>query len=543
MDRHTGLGQASSRKNQAQLVAMRPTSESLVQFLMRPDTYPHAPAEVELRETHISWVFLAGPDVYKLKKPVRFEFLDYSTPLARRRMCLAELQLNRRLAKDTYLDVLPITFGPRGLELNGTGEPIDWVVHMQRLPLELTLDRLILEQRLKPAQLDRLAQRLARFYASAPPLTISWDTHRAQVEQHIQANRAELLRPRPQISAEQVQRIHAAQLRFLHWHASLLQERVCDGRIVEGHGDLRPEHICLLPEPAIFDCVEFSEDFRRIDVADELSFLGLECEALGAPEVGEEIWNVYQRRSGDRPAPHLRDFYKSYRACVRAKVAALRADQAPDLDAAQPALAQAKQYLELAERHARELGPHCLIVVRGLMGSGKSTLAEQLAQRLGLELLQTDQIRRQQWGPSPRANGFNEGIYQPAARQAVYDQLFAKAEKILADGGSVVVDGTFLQAAWREQAVALAKRHGAVPLLVQCVCPPEIAQQRIRSRKAQPGTLSEARPELYSQQLAAEDPSPRGWDEIELDTTPRPEEVLERALETLAERYASFAMK
>lgn len=492
-------------------------SEALVELLKQPAAYPDRPASVTLIETHLSWVFVADRFVYKLKKPVRFDFVDFSTPDARRRACLAECDLNRRMARGVYLGVLPVTADARGrLALGGQGQIVDWVVKMRRLPAVRMLDSMLRAGQLSDADGERLAAWLANYYDRLSPVCMDALSYRQAIERHVLGNRAELLDANHSLPTELVKRCHAAQMRFLTLSHSQLDGRVCDGRIVDGHGDLRPEHICLESEPVIFDCLEFSDELRRVDVADELAFLAMECDGLGADRLGRQILETYQKVSGDRFLTALWSFYKCYRACVRAKVAALTVQQADD-SVNENARRRALDYLALADRYARELGPPSLIVVCGLMGSGKTTLATALADVLGSDVLSTDTIRRELLGASPSPSAFNEGHYAQQLRQQVYDEMLRRAGTLLKQGVSLVLDGAFLTAAQRRAAVELAETCGAASLLVHCVCPAAVALERIERRSAG-ASLSEARPELYSSQQSALEPLNEGK-VIEVDTT------------------------
>ena len=235
--------------------------EPVVQWLRQPAAYPHNPGSVEVRETHISWVFLAGGLVYKLKKAVRYDFLDFSTAELREQACREEVRLNQRLAPHVYLDVVPITRSPNGqLCVGGKGAAIDWCVEMRRLPTDRTLDALLRRGELKPAQVDHLAEILADFYQKLSPLRIAAEKYRDRCFAHIHENRRELLAVSHHLQTNVVKRIHATQLQCLWLHAALFDKRVAEGRIVEGHGDLRPEHVCFTEPPAVFDCIEFNED-------------------------------------------------------------------------------------------------------------------------------------------------------------------------------------------------------------------------------------------------------------------------------------------
>lgn len=492
-------------------------SEALAELLAQPSLYPDRPTKVEIVETHISWVFLTDRYVYKLKKPVRFDFLDFSTTECRRHACQAECELNERMAPGAYLGVVPVTVDGKGrIAIGGSGQSIDWLVKMRRLPAGRMLDELIRTQQLADADIERLATWLARYYHQLSPAFTRAGAYSAAIEEHIRGNRAELLAPKHGLPSALVKRCHAAQLRFVLLEQTQLEARVCDGRIVDGHGDLRPEHISLDMQPIAFDCIEFNAELRRIDVADELAFLAMECDHLGAERVGQRIIEAYRQQSHDHFSAALGRFYKCYRACVRAKVAALAAAQ--DGCHADEPRRRAEAYLNLADRYSDQLGPPTLIVVCGLMGSGKTTLARSLADRLGSDGLSTDSVRQELLGPSPAPAAFDQGHYSADLRERVYNKLLHRAELLLRERVSVVLDGTFLTTAQRNAARALACAAGAMPLVVHCTCPADVAMERINRRAANGATLSEARAELYISQQSLEEP----FDErqgVSVDTT------------------------
>lgn len=300
-----------------------PGIEAKVAFLARPQTYADAPRAVEVVETHMSWVFLTDRHAYKLKKPVRYDSLDFSTPALRWRDCEEEVRLNRRLACDVYLGVLTLGWDPaRGLSLDGQGEPVDWLVWMRRLPAYQMLDARIRRAAIERADVHGAALALAKFYAEGPPSGLSAAAYLEHLGEGVRSDRRELCRPEFGLATEQMNAIAGVQLAFLERRAELFEARVRDGRIVEGHGDLRPEHICLVPEPAIIDCLEFSRELRLVDPADELAFLALECERLGNAAVGRWFLEVYSEVSGDAPPEPLLRFHRTYRALRRATIAA-----------------------------------------------------------------------------------------------------------------------------------------------------------------------------------------------------------------------------
>ena len=286
---------------------------------------------------------------------------------------------------------------------------------------------------------------------------------------------------------------------------------------MEGHGDLRPEHIYVDGRPIVIDCIEFSEELRTLDIADELCFLGMECEHLGERDFGDVILAEYERASGDRVPESLLSFYRCYRASVRAKVAALRREQQGGARTALNRLAA--EYLALAEKYAKRLGPPVLLVVGGLMGSGKSTLAAKLGDVFAIGLLSTDHIRHGLIGSRAGPAAYGEGNYCPDMRNRVYDELFRQAEELLSNGESVVLDGTFLTSCLRDRAYKLADQHGDRALHIHCSCSREIAYARIQSRQDAGQSESEARTELYD--LQAQDLESPWADEpaITIDTT------------------------
>jgi len=293
--------------------------EQKVAFLSRPEAY--AVPGVTRRETHMSWVFLAGDRVYKLKKPVRFPYLDFSTLALREAACRAELRLNRRLAPGIYLGVLPLVAAAHGLSLGGDGVVVDWLVVMRRLDEGQTLERAIQDQRVAAWQLDRLAATLVHFYRLAIPVVSSAARHLSDWRRSVAYNRQVLLDPRLHCPAGLVGGIDRVQRAFLERRHGLLEERVRERRIIDGHGDLRPEHIWLGDPVTIIDCLEFNARLRAVDPLDEIAFLSLECERLGAAWAGEHIRRRVLRGLRDERSGELYYFYRCHRATLRARLA------------------------------------------------------------------------------------------------------------------------------------------------------------------------------------------------------------------------------
>jgi aminoglycoside phosphotransferase family enzyme len=324
-----------------------------VAHLSRPESYPQKTAAVEVVQTHMSCVFLTDRHAWKLKKPVRHDFLDFSTLEARRADCEEELRLNRRLARDVYLEIVPLTVTPEGaLRVGGDGEVVEWLVKMRRLPAQMMLDHALRHGNVARLDVRRLALALADFYRRAEPVALDAAQYRQRLERDIRANHLGLSAPEYSMPRDLVQSITARQLAVLEQEASLLDRRVTQGKIIEGHGDLRPEHVCLGPEPLFIDCLEFNREWRLLDPADELAYLSMECEYAGAPWIGGVVFETYREATGDDPPAALVRFYKAYRAAVRAKLSAWHLKDHPDPADQGKWIARAQRYLELADRYA-----------------------------------------------------------------------------------------------------------------------------------------------------------------------------------------------
>jgi aminoglycoside phosphotransferase family enzyme len=331
-----------------------PTLADEVEFLSRPEAYSHAIGELVRKETHMSWVFLAGDRVYKLKKPVRFPYLDFSTLARREAACRAEFSLNRRLAPDVYIGVLPLIASAQGLSLAGEGRIVDWLVVMRRLEDRWALEQVVREGRLEASHLDRLIVTLVRFYRRARPVLLSPGAQLAAWPRNLALNRRVLLDPNFDLPSGLIRRIDRTQRRFLAERREVLLARVRRHRIVDGHGDLRPEHIWLDHEVRIIDCLEFNARLRAVDPLDEVAFLTLECERLGAAWAGQYIRKGIERGLREGSSRELFLFYRSYRATLRARLAIAHLyESQPRTPEKWPRLA--RTYLNIAARDAAQL--------------------------------------------------------------------------------------------------------------------------------------------------------------------------------------------
>lgn len=331
------------------------TTADKVAFLGAPANYPDTTSRVELIETHRSWVFLTDRHAYKFKKPVRLSFLDFSTLELRLENCREEVRLNRRLAPDIYLGVVALvrTKGGR-LALEGEGEVVEWLVKMKRLPADSMLDRALASGSVADDDVRRFTGVLSRFYADAESVEMDPASWYHSTAGKVLANRDTLLDPKFRLPERAVQTVTEGLSGFLEIHGDRLTNRAMVGRIVEGHGDLRPEHVCLTDPPVFIDCLEFSRPLRILDPADELAYLAIECEMLGAPFIGRVAFDCYREVTGDDPDPGLIDFYKSDQAMLRAKLCVWHLlDQ--DAGEHEKWIGRARDYLALAKQYADRL--------------------------------------------------------------------------------------------------------------------------------------------------------------------------------------------
>jgi uncharacterized protein len=330
---------------------LRSSLDTELRFLLAPASHPGLVSPLESLETHMSWLFFAGDRVLKLKKPVRFPFLDFSTLRAREFYCREELRLNARLAPGVYLGLVALQASAAGLalvpeeSLPADGQTIDWLVAMRRLPPHRMLPRLIAEDRVGSQDIAALVAVLAAFYRGTPRVEVSGQEYAARFQREQAANREVLLRP--QFALRDAALALAGLDAALARHAGLLRERAERGLVVDGHGDLRPEHVCLLAPPVVIDCLEFNAQLRQVDPFDELAFLALECDLAGAPWIGVQLAAGCAAALGAMPSPALMSLYTAQRALLRARLAmAHLLDPQPRTPPKWPALAG--RYVERA---------------------------------------------------------------------------------------------------------------------------------------------------------------------------------------------------
>ena len=493
----------------AELAAGSPSGTELEEHLLAPGG--------EVRETHISWVFLGAGEVFKVKKPVSLGFLDFGTLEKRHEACEAEVALNRRLAPEVYRGVVPITRGTDGrLRFGGSGEPLEWAVHMSRLADADRADELLERGELGADDLRRLARHLAAFHAAARS---DAEVARFGSPEAIAANVAENFeqtrgRVERLVDPAQAAEIEGWQLDFLERHRADFEERAALGRVRDGHGDLRLEHVYLpgpSREPTILDCIEFNDRFRYADVCADVAFLAMDLAWHDAPVAAEGFLAAYAREADDYDLYPLVDFYESYRAYVRGKVAMLTAaDPGISLETRRRAEAEARRYFLLAlASERRPLRPPRVVAVGGLIASGKSTMADALGWELGTPVVDADRTRKSLLGVEPEERVLEpawQGAYDPEMTARTYTELFRRADVVLGTGRSVILDASFRSREHRERARQLAAWRGAPFHFVECRADWELCRERLRKRE-RAGGVSDGRLAIFDEFAARWQPA------------------------------------
>ncbi|MEV7007497.1 AAA family ATPase [Streptosporangium sp. NPDC051022] len=478
----------------------------------------------QIKETHIAVVVLMGDHAFKLKKPVDVGFLDFTTRQARQAACHREVELNRRLAPDVYEGVADV-LGP-------DGEVCDHLVVMRRMPEDRRLAALVRAGKPVEEHLLRIARMVAGMHGRS--------RHDPRIDRE---GGREALRSRWTANIDQVRALAGAALdpgtvqeierlttRFLDGREPLFATRVAEGRVVDGHGDLLAEDVfCLDDGPRILDCLEFDERLRFVDGLDDVAFLAMDLERLGAPRLAEVLLHRYVEFTDDPAPPALWHHYVAYRAFVRAKVACFRHEQ-NNSDAAW----EARRLAELTLRHLQAAAV-TLVLVGGSPGTGKSTLAAALADRLGYTLLNSDRVRKELAGIAPEQPApapFGEGLYSPEHTERTYAELLSRAGTLLQHGESVILDASWIDEERRAAAGHLARRTSSDRVSLLCTALPQVTVERLAARTGGVSDADRAIAEIMTERMA---PWP---DAIEIDTSASPEQALERALAVIHARWA-----
>ncbi len=482
----------------------------LITALQAPEVWPRPATEVEVVETHISYVLLAGDFAYKIKKPVNLGFLDFSTLELRQYYCEQEVHLNRRLAPDLYLDVIAITGDSKNPELGGSGPVVEYAVRMRRFSANGLLSQHM--DRLTPELVDSLARKVAAFHAEIARSDMddpygSPDLVYVPMQENFDLIRE--LEHEPEVVG-QLDRLERWTQQAHSRLSGTLAARKADGFVRECHGDMHLGNITLINDEAvIFDGIEFSQELRWIDTISELSFLVMDMEKRGRPELAQRFLNTYLEQNGDYDGLELLAFYKTYRALVRAKVTAIRLGQ-DDLELQEKDSMQRDlhDYIDLAESYT-QVGQPAIVITHGPSGSGKSFTARLLAMWLPALQVRSDVERKRLAGLEAQAASGSaplRGVYSEDFTRKTYQRLLDLAEDLVAYGFIAIVDATFLKREQRQLFADMAERMLVPFAILDMQISESVLHKRVRGRAERGGGVSEANEEILDIQLKTAEP-------------------------------------
>ncbi len=470
----------------------------LVETLTRADAYHHPTRSIHVVETHCAWVLLTGDFAYKIKKPVNFGFLNFSTLEKRRFYCAEEVRLNRRFAPAIYLDVVAITGQPDRPQMAGSGSVLEYAVRMRQFADDRLLSQLAERKQLDASHIDQLVDQVVDFHQSTQRASPDAPYGEPQQIHHWVSENFQHIRPSLKTAGRigQLDGIQQGVEAERNRIEALLTRRKQDGYIRECHGDLHLGNITLIDgKVTLFDCIEFNPELRWIDVFSDVAFLVMDLDDRHYRNFAFHFLNAYLHRSGDYQGLGVLRYYMVYRALVRAKVAMLRRQQAArDSALFGTADAEYSQYIQLAESYLAP-GQAALLITCGLSGSGKSTVARQLCEASGMIQIRSDIERKRMSGLEARdksRSGLDEGLYSASQTEKTYRRLAELATGVLQAGYSVIVDATFLQRKYRDVFRRLAEKHKVPFTIVQCVATDKELEQRIQARGLEGGDPSEA---------------------------------------------------
>jgi uncharacterized protein len=474
----------------------------LARFLSRSSAYLHRPRQVQVIQTHASWVFVAAPFVYKLKKPVNFGFLDFSTLEKRRHYTERELELNRRLGGEIYLEVLPVFERAGRFTFKGPGEAVEYLLKMKRLSPAFFLKNLLFRGKAGRREIDRVAQKLARFYLEqeSEPQVSEWgEISKLRISTDENFRQARMFAGKT-VSSAGLGAIQLYTERCYRGWRRLFARRVGEGRILDCHGDLHLDHIHITPRTLhIYDCIEFNDRLRYIDVANDIGFLAMDLDFHGYPELGSRLVEKMAKLLADSELSHLVNFYKCYRAFVRGKVESLQMAGAemPPGEVAQ-CQRQARQYFRLALRYAIGGPVPIVIMVMGRVGSGKSSLARALGDELEGDVHSSDAIRKH-LANAPLFARIGKGergrLYSRRMSERTYRELLKRAMDSLAGGRCTVIDATFSRKEDRRSFFKEMEGAGYEFYFIEALAGKKARERRLKTRDQRGGEISDARAE------------------------------------------------
>ncbi len=480
---------------------MPESKNALIEAMQQADFYPHAVDRITMLQTHAAWVFLTGEFAYKLKKPVDFGFLDFSTLAKRQYFCAEELRLNQRLAADLYLEVLPISEDSNGcFSLGDSNNICDYCLKMRQFPQSDLLGERLQKNCFHPQWMDALAENIACFHAQSGASADA--RHYGQkniLQQHIHASLDVAAQHLDRVIGKSaLQELRQRSKMQIEQHAKLFGKRIAAGRIRDCHGDLHLGNIALLHgQPLVFDCIEFNAEYRIIDTLNDAAFLIMDCQARGHPELAFRFLSRYLEFSGDYAGIPLLPLFLCYRAGVRGKVACLLADDA-DIEKSerQNKLDEAAHYFALAGKCLEKEKPH-LFAIGGLSGSGKSHLALQACGIETAVIIRSDATRKRIAKQHP-----DTPLYSDMMSEYTYQSMFTSAKQLIEAGFSVILDATFLKYEYRQQARHIAAQTGVNFSMFWLDVPEKTLRRNIARRASKENDISDADLAVLTRQLA-----------------------------------------
>jgi aminoglycoside phosphotransferase family enzyme/predicted kinase len=502
----------------------------LLGHLKNPRVYGNDVKSVVMLQTHISFVALTGKFAYKVKKPVNFDFLDFSTIEKRKHFCEEELRLNKRLCPDLYLDVVSITVKDNHLEINGDGKVVDYAVKMKEFPQEKIMTKLLEKGKIDEELIKKICYILVEFYkkgerssdidsyGTIKSIKMNTDENFEQTESFVDIT----------IPQKTYHFIKKATNEFLNQKKKVIEERIKNGFIRDCHGDLHSGNIVVLKDDiCIFDCIEFNNRFRYSDIASDIGFLAMDLDFLGRPYLSSYLIEQYSEKSGDFDIFHILNFYKCYRAYVRGKVIGFKLnDPTIDRGEKQKIIETANKYFDLAyyysELFSRDLTKDTrpiLFITSGLTGTGKTTLARKISVDYHANIISSDAVRKEIEGVDKyerHHEEYNTGLYSPNKMLYTYEKIMEKAEVFLKKGENVILDATFKTQELRDMAKKLANENNTFFLVLYCNCPENIVKQYLKER-VKKKSISNGRWEIYVRQKDSFEPFKLEDNVIEVD--------------------------
>jgi uncharacterized protein len=474
---------------------------NLIPALMKPDAYDEYVKNVRMVQTHISWIFLTGKYVYKIKKPVNFGFLNFTTLERRKVFCEKELELNKRLAEDMYLEVVPINQSNGKIKVKGPGEIIEYAVKMKEIGQEKMMSKQLEKNKVTLDTIEKISKILSDFHSRTKEINqkdtfdvikFNWNENFEQTKSFVDIV----------IENEKFDYIESTINKFLIDNKNLFEQRNNEGKIRECHGDLHSGNIFITDKIYIFDAIEFNERFRFSDVASEVAFLSMDLDFNKREDLADYFVKKYIEYSDDTKLSKLLNFYKSYRAFVRGKVISFKLnDKSVSEKEKNESKELAKKYFDLSFDYTKRFNPK-VVVMYGFTGTGKSNLSKLVGKKIKGKIIKSDAIRKELAGVSlttHKFDNYNEGIYTNDFSEKTYKEMFNRTRELLEKGVSCVLDATFSKKKYRDEAAEIAKQYNSEFFILECICPENLIKERLEMR-LKTKSVSDGRWEIYQEQ-------------------------------------------